>query len=242
MKNRTDMKLAFVLFVFLSALLLTRSNSSAFKNEPEGFRNIKWGANVKEQKDMTLSAAKNDVSIWARKNDKMLVGDVRLKNVKYYFYKEKFFKVVMNYEEAHANKLKDYLFSTYGSGKSCIISNSKKDKYVIMDSQGQQNYCWSTKKIDISLLKMTALSYSNDMPWDYVPPSPPDGCDGIYAGTLNFYYCVVYDYNPIAAEYARDEKKREQEKAQKDKLKEKETQKAIEKQNEQKANRIKKDL
>lgn len=41
MKNRTDMKLAFVLFVFLSALLLIRSNSSAFKNEPEGFRNIK---------------------------------------------------------------------------------------------------------------------------------------------------------------------------------------------------------
>ena len=242
MINRAIMKLALILVLFLFALLFIRSNSYAFKNEPDGFRNIKWGANAKEQRDMTLISVKDGVSIWSRQNDKMFVGDVRLTNVKYYFYKDKFFKVVMNYEEADADKLKDYLFSVYGNGSRYIISNSKRDKYVLMDSQGQQNYSWSAKQIDISFLKMTALRYSNDLPWDYEPPSPPDGCDSIYSNTLYFYYCVVYEYKPIAAEYVRDEKKRAQEKAKIDKLKEREQQKAIEQQNDRRANEVKKDL
>ncbi len=67
----------------------------AFQNEPKDFRGIKWGSSADIQKDFSLHKKDGDLAVYTRKNEKLEIGEaIGLKNFLYYYYKNRFLKVV----------------------------------------------------------------------------------------------------------------------------------------------------
>jgi hypothetical protein len=88
----------------------------ASQNEPDGFRGIKWGTNIKNLKDMhpTGEQKQGDRS-YRRTGDKMSIGDASIQTITYTFYKDRFFSVFITYEGwTNFDSLKRTLFELYG--------------------------------------------------------------------------------------------------------------------------------
>lgn len=87
------MKKSLGMLVILSIVLFT-FNAFAFQNEPDGFRGIKWGTNIKTFKDMIrVGKAYDGCIFYDRHNDKLQLGTVDLQGIYYYFWDNKFAKV-----------------------------------------------------------------------------------------------------------------------------------------------------
>lgn len=101
--------------ILFSFILISPFIAHAYQNEPDNFRGIKWGTNIKELPDMTKSPDNNE--LYVRNNDKFQIGDADLTLIKYGFYKERFYSVWINYESSsNFRKLKDTLFLQFGIG------------------------------------------------------------------------------------------------------------------------------
>jgi len=58
----------------------------AFQNEPDGFRGIKWGTNISELPDMSLSEDYGNSKFYLRKGEKLKIGDADIDRIGYGFY------------------------------------------------------------------------------------------------------------------------------------------------------------
>jgi hypothetical protein len=108
------------MMLFLLAVSLIHSlPATAFQNEPDGFRGIKWGTNISELPDMRLAEDTGEEKYYQRMNDKMQIGDSELERIVYGFYKNRFFVAIVTCRD-HTNflKLKETLFQLYGRGYS----------------------------------------------------------------------------------------------------------------------------
>jgi hypothetical protein len=86
MKNKYGINLVLLgVMIFLFPSLLF-----AFQNEPNTFRGIRWGVNIKELHDMKLVEDAGDSKFYVKKNDKMKIGDADIEEVAYGFYKGRF--------------------------------------------------------------------------------------------------------------------------------------------------------
>ena len=65
-----------------------------FRNEPEGFRGIKWGTDISTLKDMRCTEEK----YYVREGDKLQIGKVKLKKIEYSFQEGRFWKVMIDIE------------------------------------------------------------------------------------------------------------------------------------------------
>jgi len=94
--------------ILVSILFLTLPVLFAFQNEPDGFRGIKWGTNIKDCKDMkfisTTEMSGMPVKMYIRKGEKNSIGKAEIQNIAYSFYQDKFFFVTIMYKgkENHA--------------------------------------------------------------------------------------------------------------------------------------------
>jgi hypothetical protein len=90
----------------------------AFKNEPNGFRNVKWGSNISKLADISVSSVERDIKFCSRGTDKMAIGDAALDKILYVFYKDQFSEVMINFHSLSAfQTLKNTLVEQYGSGE-----------------------------------------------------------------------------------------------------------------------------
>lgn len=88
---------------------------SAFENEPDNFRGIKWGTTLADLPDMVVQRTSGEEKICQRKNDKMQIGDATLNTLEYAFYKERFYGVFIEYQGYDKYlSLTDTLFYAYG--------------------------------------------------------------------------------------------------------------------------------
>lgn len=131
-------KCASVLFFLTSVNIIFPLQVSAFENEPDGFRGLKWGTHISELTDMSLIESNGDIKIYVHKNDKMQFGDAKLKEIVYAFYKDRLFSVSIRYS-SYLNylKLKQIFFRLYGNGNQPNI-------YM-------KRYLWIGSAVDISL-------------------------------------------------------------------------------------------
>jgi len=98
-------------------LLIVPQASYAFQNEPDGFRGIKWGTEIKTLKDMKLKEDDGDSKFYKRKDDKLKIGDADLQYISYSFYKNQFYLVMIGFQSlTNFTKLKETLFEQYGEG------------------------------------------------------------------------------------------------------------------------------
>ena len=93
--------------------------AKGFKNEPSGFRGIKWGTDIKTLKDMKyLISYENDLSVYSRDKDKLLFGKARVESIWYVFHKGKFSTIEIRIDGAKEFKaFKKAIFKEYGEGK-----------------------------------------------------------------------------------------------------------------------------
>jgi len=88
-----------------------------FKNEPDNFRGIKWGTNIKDLSDFTLIVNSDNEKTYFRNNDKKQIGDANIDVIAYNFYKDRFYSAGITYKsDSNHQKIKQTLFSIYGRG------------------------------------------------------------------------------------------------------------------------------
>ena len=124
----------------------------AFQNEPDGFRGIKWGTNIRELTDMLVVESGKDTLYYARKTDNMKIGDADIGQISYGFYKNRFFVALVEYKGyVNSTKLKAILIGQYGKPEQ--------------PNQLMEKYFWSGQTVDIyfdynEMLKSGNIYYS----------------------------------------------------------------------------------
>ena len=99
--------------------------------DPDGFRGIKWGQSfdsvIQEMEYIKTDPGNNDINIYKKKDDRLMIGDVELSKIEYYFWKNRFYKVII-YSEGFSNwkGLQEGTFERFGRG---LQSESKKEEY-----------------------------------------------------------------------------------------------------------------
>ena len=195
----------FILFFLLPPCLF------AFQNEPKEFRGIKWGSSAEVQKDLFLHKKDGNVSIYNRKSDKLQIGDVKgLKGILYFFYKGKFFKVIISFEEKgsfeNCTKLTEVFENLYGSSSGREDQNGD----FLIDKPIIKNRLWEGKTVNVATSCM--IGFPSIPLWN----SYPDGCEVNHGEATTMVFCAAYTYMPLAKEY--DRNKREQTKLKNQKL------------------------
>ena len=88
-RRREEMKKYFGFMIIMSIVLFS-INTFAFQNEPDGFRGVKWGTNIKALKDMKYFTGKGEFTMYRRNNDKMQIGGAKLARILYVFWNNGF--------------------------------------------------------------------------------------------------------------------------------------------------------
>lgn len=106
------MKKIIVLIIFLLPITLY-----AYQNEPDGFRGIKWGTDIKTLKDMKLLDVDSKDRFYSKKGDKMKIGNAKLENIIYRFWDNEFYAVMVNTKgSSNWTAFKKAVFEKFGKG------------------------------------------------------------------------------------------------------------------------------
>lgn len=90
--------------MLLTVLLLTiTTNLFAFQNEPDGFRNMKWGTSIKDFKNIKMQKSEYGYKIYTKTNDELTIGGVPVKYIQYYFWNNKFDSVKIRVKNGDQN-------------------------------------------------------------------------------------------------------------------------------------------
>ena len=111
-----------IINLFLSVFLIC-SHCYSFQNEPDGFGGIKWGQDFKNIKEHLIQqeakdgffAGEKDIRAYAKSNDKKMLGAAHLRDIYYYFWKDKFICVeIFTNGLSNFASLKKFCFERYG--------------------------------------------------------------------------------------------------------------------------------
>ena len=91
----------------------------AFQNEPDGFRGIKWGTDIRKLPDMVLLERDGDIKIYYRKFDQLKIENVHVDEIVYRFYKNRFCAVHILFDGfSNFTRLKSVLSRQHGQGEN----------------------------------------------------------------------------------------------------------------------------
>lgn len=225
--DEDKMKKIITTIALIMFFLSTPALISAFQNEPDVFRKIKWGTEVNKVKDLQLYKKNDDIQIFTRKNEKLHIGNIPIKNILYYFYKNKFYKVLISYKDIESENLAKNLSSVYGIGKKEYIIDARE---VERKDKASMSYYWYGKKVNIKLIRQTKkVSVNFDEP----------DCEGETVGSnqtigpVTFFSCLSYTFKFIDKQKQNDHIERERgedyQRIMEEKKKEQELRKKVEK-------------
>jgi hypothetical protein len=109
----------------LLVILLLSSIPAYAETDPNvwnGFRDLKWGTNIKDANDPNMvlisdSSGNDEIQVYRRSNDKLSFGDAKLTSISYSFYKDRLCLVMIKAkEDENYTALKAALFAYYGKG------------------------------------------------------------------------------------------------------------------------------
>ena len=103
--------------VFISVFFLVSFTVSAFQNEPDGFRGVKWGASItKIGKEFSFHKKISDSEIVYIKNtDSLKIGDAKLTNVTYSFLDQRFVMAMVTAKKLEKDNLVASLTYNFGN-------------------------------------------------------------------------------------------------------------------------------
>jgi len=103
--------------IFLIAVLLAAHATSAFDNEPDGFRGIAWQSAFEDFADeMKFESESGDGEhiSYLRDNDKMFIGEIPLKRVKYNYWNGRFSYVSLQVSDSDCDSLIEAFVDRFG--------------------------------------------------------------------------------------------------------------------------------
>ncbi len=104
---------------FLLALLLLLTGPAVAFEVPEGFRGIKWGTTIAEvgAQFTLIEDSTRGTKYYARKDDRLKIGEADVIRILYAFYRDRFFYVSVRFANlANFRPIKETLFAAYGPG------------------------------------------------------------------------------------------------------------------------------
>ena len=118
------------------------------KNEPDGFRGIKWGTNIRECDDLLLDSDEGyGVKTYFINDEKLTIGDAKIKKIFYFFFNELFGGVLIQFRGAsNFIKLKDIFCLIYGDA-----DNPKQTDKPDVFSHGPEAYRFDGEDVMIKL-------------------------------------------------------------------------------------------
>ena len=126
----------------LAWLFLIASFSWAFQNEPEGFRDLKWGdelLSIQGMKKIGVDPSYGGMDKYIRKSDKLRIGEAKLDSIIYCFWKGKLCDVTISVKGfINWIGLKESAFERFGEGV-------KNDRFG-------QSYSWFGNKTSMTLV------------------------------------------------------------------------------------------
>lgn len=119
-------------FIIAAAVLATFSATAfaaGYKNEPDGFRGIKWGQRLSTRKDMRLlDHDKNGNRYYSRRGDKLRIGGATLQSIYYRSHRHQFEAVVISASgSGNQDALLAALKHQFGAGAR---ANQFENKYI----------------------------------------------------------------------------------------------------------------
>lgn len=113
---------------------------------PVGFRGVQWGTNIATVKqEMVLKEDDGDLKFYSRKKDKLSIGDAKISEIVYGFYKGQLYHVRVVFGGfANFSALKLTLFEKYGT--------------VRPDNQFMEIYSWGTYSPVLTTLQYSEIS------------------------------------------------------------------------------------
>jgi len=145
------MKKLFSILVMAMVIALS-SLVFAFQNEPDGFRGIKWGTSINDLPDMELIEGGDygdGRKSYHRRNDKMAIGNAKLKEIVYMFWQDQFFSVCIKTDELGLQRILSKIYGEHDKGD--ITGTSLSEEWI-----GENvNIFWSIKVSSYSGRKFT---------------------------------------------------------------------------------------
>ena len=123
MKTPVSFAAKLIITLFLYAFLIC-SNCYSFQNEPDGFEGMKWGEDIKSMKKSFIQkevqggffAADKDIRVYVKINENKMLGPANLKDIYYYFWKDKFICVeIITMGLSNFASLRGLCFERYGN-------------------------------------------------------------------------------------------------------------------------------
>lgn len=139
----------FSVFIFLSFIFLLSSGSAyPFKNEPDGFNDIKWGTDIGFIKGLRYAYSKkgaDEIKVYKKDDAIKKFGKAEIAYVEYEFYKGKFASVTLKVKDLYNFiLLRDYCFRIFGRGSALV---PKAERYFW---DGEKTHIILISKYDIS--------------------------------------------------------------------------------------------
>jgi len=127
LKKRRNQKKKFIAVAALLGALSATALAAGYKNEPNGFRGIKWGTELSSRKDMQrLAQDKKGNVYYKRRGEKMKIRGVPLNMVWYREHGHRFESVYMESSgAANQNSLLAALERQFGPGSKIAESEEK---------------------------------------------------------------------------------------------------------------------
>ena len=111
-------------------------------SEPEGFRGIKWGTDIKDLPGMEYSRidpSSGGIEVYTRKDDALVIGDSKIEKIEYSFWNGKFSNVwIYTMGLRNWQKLKEAFFEAFGPGFQARIE--------------KEDYLWLGEKTRIRII------------------------------------------------------------------------------------------
>ncbi len=158
MKSKGICLITVIVIMIISFLFSVYSFS--YQNEPDGFRGIKWGSNIKNLRGLKLVENHKDEKYYIRKADKLKIGGAALKSIAYGFHKDRFYFVYIRFKSIiNFSSIKETLFEQYGAG--------------VQDNKSKEEYVWLGGDVDISL-QYNDISQKGKIYYFFKPISPEE--------------------------------------------------------------------
>ncbi len=158
-------KIFTIVFSVFAIGCFASARPSKSPSEPDGFRGVKWGANISMLKEVEMveqdKSSKSQLVWYTRRDDTLAVGKARLENIFYAFWMGKFESVWIDFKgDENFETLKKELFERFGKVAESEELLRKTDKgggrEPSATKQAGEFYGWWGKVTEM------ALSYSRD--------------------------------------------------------------------------------
>lgn len=133
--------------MLITLVILSTGTSYAFKNEPDGFRGIKWGTDINTLSNMTVVNSDGDTHTYERTGDEMKIGNAELAVLTYFFWKGKLCGIAIK-TKGYTNwsALRNAVFAKFGKGY-------QRNRYI-------EDYLWGSPSKGKTLISLEYNEFS----------------------------------------------------------------------------------